>query len=184
MAAPGYVLLLGGVRSGKSRLAVDLAERSELPVAFLATAEAGDDDMAARIERHRTERPTSWTIVEEPIEVAAAVCSLDRTAVRGTFLVVDCLTLWVANLVFSDHPDERVLDRAGELAVVLAGRAAPSVVVSNEVGLGLHPETPLGRRYRDLLGAVNRVMAEHARRSLLLVAGRALRLEDPHELLA
>jgi adenosyl cobinamide kinase/adenosyl cobinamide phosphate guanylyltransferase len=174
------LLLVGGARSGKSRLAVDLASASDRPVVYVATAEAGDDEMADRIDRHRAERPGDWATVEEPCAVRAAVASIPRDA----FVVVDCLTLWVANLVIAGRSDESVLTEADDLAATLAARPGPTVVVTNEVGLGVHPETDLGRRYRDLLGGVNRIAAAAARRTLLLVAGRAVRLDDdPRELL-
>jgi adenosylcobinamide kinase/adenosylcobinamide-phosphate guanylyltransferase/adenosylcobyric acid synthase len=173
------VLLIGGVRSGKSRLAVELAGASGRPVVFVATAERGDVDMADRIDRHRAERPPEWTTVEEPIDLAGVLVR----AATDAFVVVDCLTLWVANLVFADRSDDEILATAGALASALAARHAPSVVVTNEVGLGIHPDTDLGRRYRDLLGGVNRAVAAEAWRSLLVVAGRAIRLDHPHELL-
>jgi adenosylcobinamide kinase / adenosylcobinamide-phosphate guanylyltransferase len=175
----GHVLLIGGARSGKSTLAVELAAASGRPVVYVATAEPGDDDMAGRIERHRAERPPEWRTVEEPIDLAAVVGALGS----DSFVIVDCLTLWVANLVLAGQTDGDVVASAGALAGVLSGRPAPTVVVTNEVGLGVHPDTALGRRYRDVLGGVNRTVARTARRTLLLVAGRALRLDDPHDLL-
>ena len=177
--ARGCALLIGGARSGKSRLAVELAAASGRPVVFVATAEPGDADMADRIDRHRAERPPAWTTVEEPIDLAGV---LERVA-TDAFVVVDCLTLWVANLLFADRSDDEILADARTLASALAARHAPSVVVTNEVGLGIHPDTDLGRRYRDLLGGVNRAVATDAWRSLLVVAGRAIRLDHPHELL-
>jgi adenosylcobinamide kinase/adenosylcobinamide-phosphate guanylyltransferase len=175
----GYVLLTGGARSGKSRLAVELATASGRSVVFVATAEPGDADMADRIGRHRAERPAEWATVEEPIDLARA---LDRVG-SDEFVVVDCLTLWIANLVFADRSDDEIATAAAAVASVLVARDAPSVVVTNEVGLGIHPDTDLGRRYRDLLGGVNRAVAADAWRSLLVVAGRAVRLDSPHQLL-
>jgi adenosyl cobinamide kinase/adenosyl cobinamide phosphate guanylyltransferase len=175
----GYALLIGGARSGKSRLAVELASASGRSVVFVATAEPRDADMADRIDRHRAERPPEWATVEEPIDLAGVLGRVGSDA----FVVVDCLTLWVANLVFADRSDDEILAVAATLASALAVRHAPSVVVTNEVGLGIHPDTDLGRRYRDLLGGVNRSVAADAWRSLLVVAGRAIRLDHPHELL-
>jgi adenosyl cobinamide kinase/adenosyl cobinamide phosphate guanylyltransferase len=175
----GYALLIGGARSGKSRLAVELASESGRSVVYVATAEPGDADMADRIDRHRAERPPEWTTVEEPIDLGGVLGRVGSDA----FVVVDCLTLWVANLVFADRPDDGILSAAAALALALAARHAPSVVVTNEVGLGIHPDTDLVRRYRDLLGGVNRAVAADAWRSLLMVAGRASRLDHPHELL-
>lgn len=172
------ILLLGGARSGKSATAARLASASGLPVTFVATGQPGDDEMAARIARHRAERPAGWVTVEAPIELRAAVTSADA----GAFLIVDCLTLWVSNLLGVGRLDEEVLNEAALVADQLVGRRA--VVVSNEVGLGIVPANELGRRYRDTLGAVNSRFAGAASRSLLMVAGRALDLSQVESLLA
>jgi adenosyl cobinamide kinase/adenosyl cobinamide phosphate guanylyltransferase len=167
------VLLLGGARSGKSRQAVRLAEASGLPVAVVATAEARDDEMAARIARHRLERPPEWTVVEEPVELRAAIASARPDAV----LVVDCLSLWVSNLLEHGFDDDAVEAESAVAAAEAARRAAPSIAVSNEVGLGVVPVSELGRRYRDVLGRVNAAWADAAAEAYLVVAGRLLRLE-------
>jgi adenosylcobinamide kinase/adenosylcobinamide-phosphate guanylyltransferase len=164
------VLLLGGARSGKSALAVRLAVERGAPVTFVATARAGDHEMAERIGRHRRERPKEWSTIEEPLDLVAAV---DRAPAADT-LVVDCLSLWVANVL--DDVDD-VEERAGDAAATAAARPGLTVAVSNEVGLGIVPATPLGRRYRDVLGRVNTIWAGMADEALLVVAGRALRLE-------
>jgi adenosylcobinamide kinase / adenosylcobinamide-phosphate guanylyltransferase len=164
------VVLLGGARSGKSTLAVELASREGAPVTFLATGEAGDDEMAARIVEHRASRPPGWTTVEEPVELRAAI----EAVPAGDTLVVDCLSLWVANVL------ERggVEDEARACAAVAAARSALTIAVSNEVGLGVVPATPLGRAYRDVLGRVNATWVAASDRAALVVAGRALRLEE------
>ena len=164
------ILLLGGARSGKSRAAVRLAEESGLPVTVIATAEAGDPEMAARIERHRAQRPAAWTTLEAPRDLHAAVVG----ASTGSFLLVDCLTLWVSNLLGHGRTGDEVIDEATRIADLLRERGA--VVVSNEVGLGIVPVNDLARSYRDVLGAVNATFAEAASQSLLMVAGRSLRL--------
>ncbi len=170
-------VLFGGARSGKSALAVELGRRHEGAVTYVATAPVVDDDMAERIAHHRAERPAGWTTVEEPIELGAAIAGA-----AGSMVIVDCLTLWVSNLMLADgeSPDDAAIVRA---AVATADRAAstpgPVVAISNEVGLGVHPETALGRRYRDVLGRVNQAWAAAADRNLLLVAGRAIPLGDP-----
>lgn len=168
-------LLLGGARSGKSSLAVEIGERSAGPVCFIATAPALDDDMARRIERHRAERPIDWTTVEEPIDLGAALRAIDE----HTLVIIDCLTLWVSNLMYAGHPDDGIRDAALATSALAATRAGPVVAVSNEAGMGIHPETSLGRDYRDTLGRVNQVWAAASTTSLLLVAGRALELSDP-----
>jgi adenosylcobinamide kinase/adenosylcobinamide-phosphate guanylyltransferase len=168
-------LLLGGARSGKSALAVRLAKAWHGPVVFVVTAEARDAEMADRIERHRHDRKAEWKTVEEPIELVAVVGGVRDEA----FVVVDCLTLWVANLLEAGWTEDAVEQAAREAASVLAARTAPTVVVSNEVGLGLVPETALGRAYRDVLGRVNAAFAEAAETAQLVVAGRVLDLGTP-----
>jgi adenosyl cobinamide kinase/adenosyl cobinamide phosphate guanylyltransferase len=162
--------LLGGARSGKSAFALELAAREAGPVTFLATAEARDEEMAARIDRHRAERPGAWTTVEEPLELEASLAAVAGDAV----VVVDCVSLWVANLL------ERAVDdveaRNDGVVERAKGRGAPTIVVSNEVGLGVVPASDLGRRYRDLLGRVNARWAAAADEALFIVAGRPLRL--------
>jgi adenosylcobinamide kinase/adenosylcobinamide-phosphate guanylyltransferase len=169
-------VLLGGARSGKSTLAVQMAERQPLPVSFVATAEPFDDDLRERVERHRAERPPHWNTVECAVELADAV----RAVPADHFLVVDCLTVWMGNLFA--HQVERPTAVAA-LVDALAQRAGDTVVVTNEVGMGIHPETPLGREYRDELGRLNQAVAAIADTTMLLVAGRAVRLHDPWELL-
>ena len=172
-------LLLGGARSGKSALAVEMGRRHEGPVAFIATSEPLDADLTARIDRHRGDRP-DWPIVEEPLDLAGALTGPGADAL----VIVDCLTVWVSNLMHRGDTDAAIEARSAEAARLAVGRAAPTVVVSNEVGLGVHPETALGLRYRDVLGRVNQQWAAVADRSLLLVAGRALTLIDPWGVLA
>ncbi|MGC8876352.1 cobyric acid synthase [Thermus sp.] len=163
---PGLVLLLGGARSGKSRFAQKLAG----PFATLiATAEARDEEMAERIRRHQEERPPTWETLEAPLDLVEA---LGRA--RNPTVVVDCLTLWVANLM------ERGLDPLEEakrflVAVEESGKRV--IAVSNEVGMGIVPANPLARRYRDLLGRVNALLAEGAQEAYLLVAGQTLPLK-------
>jgi adenosylcobinamide kinase/adenosylcobinamide-phosphate guanylyltransferase len=164
------VVLLGGARSGKSALAVRLAVERGAPVTFVATAQAGDQEMADRIRRHRRERPAEWLTIEEPLDLGAAV---ERAPAADT-LVVDCLSLWVSNVL---ETVDDVHDRAEAAAATAAARSGLTVAVSNEVGLGIVPATPLGRRYRDVLGRVNMVWADVADEALLVVAGRALRLD-------
>ena len=173
------VLLVGGARSGKSSLALELVRRWRGPVTVVATGEAGDDEMAERIRRHRAERPAEWTTVEEPRDLGGALaCVGDDDAV-----VVDCLSLWVANLLERGDSDLEVEEEARRVAAIAAARPAPTVAVTNEVGLGVVPATPLGRRYRDVLGRANADWAAAAEHVALVVAGRPLRLERADELL-
>jgi adenosyl cobinamide kinase/adenosyl cobinamide phosphate guanylyltransferase len=164
------VLLLGGARSGKSARAVELAGAQ---ATFVATATAGDDEMAARIARHRAERPAAWTTVEEPLALGEAL----RSIAGDEAVVVDCLSLWVSNLLEAGWADDAIEEEARTVAREAAARSGLTAAVSNEVGLGLVPDTPLGRRYRDVLGRVNALWAAEAERALLVVAGRAVELE-------
>ncbi len=173
----GLSLLIGGARAGKSSLAARLAHKTGLPVTFVATAEAGDEEMEQRIARHRAERPAEWTTLEEPVALGQAV---DRAGADDT-VIVDCLTLWVSNLILAGHDDEEVQARAEAAAAQAAGRAGHTLVVTNEVGLGVHPNSDLGRRFRDLLGRVNAIWADQAEEVLLVVAGRTMTL-NPVEL--
>jgi adenosyl cobinamide kinase/adenosyl cobinamide phosphate guanylyltransferase len=170
--------LVGGARSGKSSLAVDIGLRHQGPVVFVATAEAFDDDLAQRIARHRDERP-DWPTLEVPVGLAAAVAACDPEAL----VIVDCLTVWVGNLFHHLPSAAHRADAYTAFEAAMRARSAPTVVVSNEVGLGLHPDTDLGREYRDELGRLNQRVAAACDRTLLLVAGRALPLTDPWEFL-
>ncbi len=176
------VLILGGARSGKSSIAEKLAERSGGRVTFVATAEAWDDEMRRRIQRHRAERPAGWRTVEEPIALAEAV---QAAAPESDTILVDCLTLWVSNKLCQVNLDvppeerraveeqlERELEQtAARLVEAARSTGATLLLVSNEVGLGLVPDNRLGRVYRDLLGLLNRRLAADADRVLLMVAG-------------
>jgi adenosyl cobinamide kinase/adenosyl cobinamide phosphate guanylyltransferase len=163
------VFLLGGARSGKSALAVRIAAATDAPVVFVATAEPLDDEMSERIESHRAERPAQWQTLEVRANLAGAIQSIEEDAV----VVVDCLSLWVANVLDSDTPIE---EEARLVAQRCAARPAAAIVVSNEVGFGLVPMNALGRRYRDVLGRTNAIFAATADRALLVVAGRAVPL--------
>lgn len=165
-------LLLGGARSGKSAMAVRLAEASGSPVTFIATAVAGDDEMALRIARHRESRPAEWTTVEAPLDLLEAV----RSAAGGDFLVVDCLTLWVSNLL-GEGAVAAEIDAAAAM-VVQSLRGRDCVVVTNEVGLGIVPVNEMARGFRDTLGSVNALFAASADKAVLMVAGRALDLSN------
>jgi adenosyl cobinamide kinase/adenosyl cobinamide phosphate guanylyltransferase len=163
------VLVLGGARSGKSKVAERLCGGR---VTYLATAVVRDPDMAARVARHRVRRPEGWQTVEAgPDEVVDAARTAGDPA---STLLLDSLTTWVA-----EAPDFEVDGAA--LCRALRGRQGPAVVVSDEVGLGVHPSTEAGRRFRDRLGELNRVVADEADRVVLVVAGRILELERAPE---
>jgi adenosylcobinamide kinase/adenosylcobinamide-phosphate guanylyltransferase len=171
-------LVLGGVRSGKSRYAQQLGEQIER-VLFVATAPASgsDDEMRAKIERHRADRPAGWATVEEPLELARV---LTEQGAEYDLAIVDCLTLFVANLLHAENEEqnEAILDRqTTALCAALAAAPCDVVLVSNEVGSGVVPAYALGRRFRDALGELNQRVAEAADDVLLLVAGLPLALK-------
>ncbi|HLB13503.1 MAG TPA: bifunctional adenosylcobinamide kinase/adenosylcobinamide-phosphate guanylyltransferase [Burkholderiales bacterium] len=166
-------LILGGARSGKSALAVRLARSSGLAVTVVATATAGDAEMAERIARHRAARPPAWRLVEEPIALTAALraeCAADR------LVIVDCLTLWLSNLLLAEAPLES--GRAG-LLDALPGVPGRVLLVANEVGLGIVPENALARRFRDEQGALNQALAALCDRVTLVTAGLPIVLKGP-----
>jgi adenosylcobinamide kinase/adenosylcobinamide-phosphate guanylyltransferase len=168
------LFVLGGARSGKSRFAVaDPLLRGR--VAFVATARAADGDMARRIERHRAERPRHWTTIEEPYDLVAHLARL-----TGAYdaVVVDCLTLWVSNRLLRGDGEEALLDEAEALATLIGRRAFALTLVSNEVGEGVHPETDIGIRFRDLLGFVNQKVAAACDRVVLMIAGLPVTLKS------
>jgi len=139
-------------------------------VTVIATATAGDEEMAERIQRHRSSRPASWKTVEEPVDLLGAI----RSAGADDFLVVDCLTLWVTNLLGAGHGEGEFEGLIEPVVRELSGRRG--VVVSNEVGMGIVPANELARRFRDVLGFVNTRFALGAERAVLMVAGRAVEL--------
>lgn len=173
------VLLLGGARSGKSELAVHLASASGAPVTFIATAEPRDREMAERIARHRAVRPPSWETLEEPLDLPGALAAAPARA----GVVVDCLTLWVANALEARWSTERIEAEARRAAAAATDRVGLTAIVSNEVGMGVVPRTELGRRFRDLQGRVNAVVADAADRTELVVAGRVMELTSAEGLL-
>lgn len=166
----GFTLLLGGARSGKSERAMRMGLESGRHVTFIATAAPGDEEMAERIARHRSQRPAGWSTVEEPLELMRAV----RSVADDDFVVVDCLTLWVSNLLGAGRGGDDVRALGESVADGMAPRRG--VVVTNEVGLGIVPANALARTFRDALGAVNTSFAARAERSFLMVAGRTLEL--------
>ncbi len=159
-------LVLGGARSGKSRYAESLITVSKPPWTYVATAEAGDEEMAARIKTHRERRGSCWRTIEAPREVPTVLAGCE-----GTSVLVDCLTLWLSNLVLADADIDREIDR---LEKALRAMKAQVVLVANEVGLGIVPEHPLGRQFRDWQGVLNQRLAAQADRVILVVAGLPL----------
>jgi adenosylcobinamide kinase/adenosylcobinamide-phosphate guanylyltransferase len=167
-------LVLGGVRSGKSRYAQQLAEQSNR-VVFVATAKVTDDEMRGKIERHREDRPKMWLTVEEPLELVQVLAQHESNC---DVILIDCLTMFAANLLETLGDDNATIDsRVAALCNALHSMECAVVLVSNEVGSGVVPAYPLGRRYRDLLGEINQKIARVADDVVLMVAGLPLALK-------
>ncbi len=168
---PRTILVLGGARSGKSRHAQRLAEGWRGEHVFIATAEALDDEMNGRIDRHRADRDARWRTVEAPRDLPEAIRAQDG---GGRVLLIDCLTMWLSNLLLADAD----LDAAGDaLAAALAGSTGRIVLVANEVGFGIVPDNALARRFRDAAGFLNQRVAALCQATDLVVAGMPLRLK-------
>lgn len=173
---PTLTLVTGGSRSGKSTHAITLATADPAATRryFIATAEALDDEMRARIAHHRTTRPSEFTTIEEPVDLEAAIAAIVR---KADVAVLDCLTLWVSNLIGKGLDDGAILAEADTLAAALRRAPFPIIVVTDEVGWGIVPDNPVARRFRDLLGWTNQKVAQVADRVLLMAAGYPLRLK-------
>lgn len=163
-------LFLGGARSGKSRLAQEAAERRAGPLAYLATAEAGDAEMTARIARHRADRGPRWRTVECPLGLPEAIVAMGAGAI-----LVDCLTLWLSNLMLGGHD---IAARTRDLLGAIAETPCPLMIVTNEVGLGIVPDHPLGRAFRDEAGRLNQAVAAQVDRAVFVAAGLVLPLRQ------
>jgi adenosylcobinamide kinase/adenosylcobinamide-phosphate guanylyltransferase len=171
MTGPATTLVLGGARSGKSSFAERLVCDSALERIYLATAAAGDGEMRERIAHHRAARGDGWTTLEEPLELVPA---LARESGPHRVVLVDCLTLWLSNIM---HAGRSVEAETRHLAQWLQNAAHPVVLVSNEIGLGLVPETPLGRRFRDAQGRLNQAVAAAVPGVVFVAAGLPLWLK-------
>jgi adenosylcobinamide kinase/adenosylcobinamide-phosphate guanylyltransferase len=166
-------LVLGGARSGKSRFAEQQAAASGLPVVYIATATAGDDEMAARIAHHRGQRPPEWACIEEPLALADTLSAHDD---KGCTLLVDCLTLWTCNALFAPDPRTWEVQRQA-LLDTLPRLASRVILVSNETGWGITPMGAETRRYVDELGRLHQDIAALAQRVTLVVAGLPMTLK-------
>jgi adenosylcobinamide kinase / adenosylcobinamide-phosphate guanylyltransferase len=190
---PRFIVVLGGARSGKSTFAERLATTSARSVAFIATATVSDEEMRERIAQHRAARPAEWQTIEEPLDIAQAV---RHAAELADILLLDCMTIWLANWMTRNYDiehhallpagklqDNDALSEVDALLDVLASLPAGKtlIAVTNEVGLGIVPDHPLGRAYRDTLGYVNQRLARVADRVYLMVAGMAVDIKRLHE---
>lgn len=168
-------LILGGARSGKSRLAEQLASDSGLPVTYIATSEPLDGEMNERVRLHRQRRPAEWGLIEEPLALATV---LRREAAEGRCLLVDCLTLWLTNLLMLDN-EQRLAEERDALLDCLEQLPGTVILVSNETGLGVVPMGELTRRYVDQAGWLHQAVAIRCQRVVLTVAGLPLMLKGP-----
>ena len=168
------ILITGGARSGKSACAESfIGDEPAVPVTYVATAEALDEEMAERIRRHRARRPARWRTVEAPRDADRRLADL---AAEPGWIILDCLTLFLANIL-DDSDDEAILDRVDAMAETAAGGRADTIVVTNEVGAGIVPANPTARRFRDLAGLANQTVARRATEVYVTVVGIAQRLK-------
>ena len=172
-ALPQLTFVLGGARSGKSRYAETLAESQPGACVYLATAEPGDAEMAARIQAHRARRGGRWRTVEEPLDLCPR---LEALAAPDRCVLVDCLTLWLANLMAAGRDVEA---ESIALAATLSGLSGSAIVVANEVGLGIVPENDLAREFRDAAGRLNQMVAEVAPSVVFVAAGLPMTMKSP-----
>lgn len=167
-------LVLGGARSGKSRIAQALASANQLPVIYIATATALDEEMALRIEHHQHNRPSEWRLRECPLDLAAA---LQEETQQPHTILVDCLTLWLNNQLF-EHPEQDFSALFDELVNSLSASKAEVIFVANEVGLGIIPLGEVSRKFVDEAGRLNQQLAQVADKVLFVAAGLPLTLKD------
>jgi adenosylcobinamide kinase/adenosylcobinamide-phosphate guanylyltransferase len=160
-------LILGGTRSGKSALAESLASKTALPVTYIATATAGDEEMKTRIKTHQEQRPSEWQLIEEPLFLAR---TLQQQAAQKHCILVDCLTLWLTNLLISEN-SELLVEQRKALLEILPGLKGELIFVSNETNMGIMPMNQLNRRYCDEAGRLHQDMARLCDRVVLTVAG-------------
>jgi adenosylcobinamide kinase/adenosylcobinamide-phosphate guanylyltransferase len=168
------IFITGGCRSGKSRFGLDYANRNFRKKAFLATSRILDEEMALRVENHRKMRGPEWQTIEEPVKVVESILQLSEEV---EVLLLDCITLWISNLMERWEDDRRIFSEAERLLTALRKRKGTFLIVSNEVGMGVVPATPLGRRFRDVAGAVNQRIAGAADVAVLMVSGIPLLLK-------
>ncbi len=167
----GVTLILGGVRSGKSSFAEGLIDASNMDAVYLATGRAWDDEMSERIGLHKVRRGPSWTTIEEPLDLAA---TLERACADDKAILVDCLTLWLTNLMMEERD---IGEETARLVVTLPRLKGAVVLVSNEVGLGIVPENRMAREFRDHAGRLHQAVAQAAATVYFVAAGLPLKMK-------
>ncbi len=168
------IFITGGARSGKSRLAEKLAENEGSPLCYIATGQPGDAEMAGRIAAHRVRRGEKWNTLEEPLQLAETVREADG---RYRAVLVDCITMWLTNLLLTHEDAGKALAEVRKLSGLLAGLTTPLILVSNEVGMGIVPDNPLARTFRDLAGMANEILAASADEVYVTISGIPLKLK-------
>lgn len=163
-----FILVSGGVKSGKSHFAVTLARKLPRRILYLASCKAQDREMQRRVRRHRRERPATWLTLDPPFDPVDVLAHLD-SSLGG--VILDCLTLYVSDLLMSGESDHAITRKVRQLCVAIGRTQVPVIVVTNEVGCGIVPEHPLGRRFRDLAGSANQIAAHFADQVVLMVSG-------------
>lgn len=171
-------LILGGARSGKSRLAEGIAQQSNMAVTYIATAQAWDDEMAERITHHQAQRPASWRVIEEPLQLATCLQSLDQV---GQVILVDCLTLWMSNLLMQDEQASYQAIECQKLLDVLPTLQSDIILVSNETGLGVVPMGQISRKFVDETGRLHQQLGQIADKVVFCVAGFPMILKGDKE---
>jgi adenosylcobinamide kinase/adenosylcobinamide-phosphate guanylyltransferase len=175
------VLVLGGARSGKSSFAQQLAARSDSKVLFLATAEASDDEMVKRIAKHKQSRPAAWVTIEEPLRMASTLMKENQSY---DLAIVDCLTVWLGNMMFhnTDVSEEKIMQEVSAVLRSYKNGSCSYILISGELGLGVVPENPMGRLFRDIHGRMNQEIAQEADKVFLMIAGIPLEIKGISEM--
>lgn len=172
---PQLILITGGARSGKSRFATELASRMSFTVTFIATASFSEDsEMKERIRSHQKSRPSHWDTIEEPRNIASLIPKIHSPE---RVVLIDCLTLFISNLLLDDKDENEILDQVQAIANLSKKFNKATIVVTNEVGWGVVPTTPLGRKFRDIAGKANQILAKEADFVWLLVCGIPLKVK-------
>lgn len=163
-----FIFILGGARSGKSRYAVSLAKSIGKKVAFIATADASDEEMKKRIEAHKRSRPADWQVIEEAKDIVRVFVSLDK---KIEVAIIDCAGLFISNLLMDNLSDAEIEKKINSLEKTISESGIVTILVSNDVGSGIVPDNPLARRFRDLIGNFNQAMAKSADEVVFMCAG-------------
>ncbi len=172
------IFITGAVRSGKSQFALEMGKKFPSPRAFLATAQAFDREMMERIKRHKESRSSEWETMEEPVQIAGLVKEVGG---KFSLILIDCLTLWISNLLMAGWTAEKILTAADNLLQICRQSKSSIILVSNEVGWGIVPENEVARFFRDVTGLVHQKIAQEADEVYLMVCGLPQRLKGPDQ---